>query len=190
MRRTSSSPTCKAIRRRLQRRGRGFHGRLQSDFGGFVLHRFDNRLGLEEFHFADLGIELRLDLALMAEGLLRRRDHGILQSADEDRFVDAFFLTHLFDNSIEILLHIRHSNHARNWTFRLLKWNFPARAVLIERDPLRRDFQQAAEKRAPPANRLTRAHPDSLADKMGEMLGALERRLMPAKILRENKSLR
>src|SRR5262249_6505415 len=73
---------------------------VQRDLGGRVLNRLDDGFGLEELDLADLGIELRLDLALVAEGLLRRRYHRIFQGADENRLVDPLFLAHLLDDPI------------------------------------------------------------------------------------------
>ena len=95
-----------------------FSGLVHSDFHRRILHRFNHSLGLEQFDLPDLGVELCFDLTLVTKGLFGRRDHGIFQSADENGFVDTFFFADLFDNSIEILLHVKRSSRARNSTFR------------------------------------------------------------------------
>jgi hypothetical protein len=73
---------------------------VERDLHGRVLNRLDDGFGLEELDLADLGIELRLDLTLVAEGFLRRRYHRILEGADKDRLVDALFLADLLDDPI------------------------------------------------------------------------------------------
>ena len=87
---------------------------IQSDLYFGVLYGFHHRSGFEQLHLADLRIELRFDLALVAEGFFGRRDHGVFQGTDQYRFVDAFFFAHLFDDAIEILLHVTRSSRARN----------------------------------------------------------------------------
>ncbi len=72
----------------------------QSNLGRLLLNLPDHCLGFEQLDLADLRIELRLDLALVAELLLGRRDHGVFQGAHENRLVDSLFLADLFDNSI------------------------------------------------------------------------------------------
>ena len=92
-------------------------GFLESDLQRRIIDVFHHRFGLKQLDFADLRVELRLDLSLMTESFFRSRDHGVLQSADENCFVDAFFFADLFDDSIEILLHITHSSRVHNWTY-------------------------------------------------------------------------
>src|SRR5499433_2048054 len=94
---------------------------LQGHLHSRILHIFDHSLGLEELYLTDLRIELGLDLPLMTEGFFGRGDHGIFQGIDENRLVDAFFFAHLFNDSIEILLHIKRSNRDRNSTFQSWK---------------------------------------------------------------------
>jgi lipoyl-dependent peroxiredoxin subunit C len=93
-------------------------GFLERDLQRRIVDVFHHRFGLEQLDFADFRVELRLDLSLMTERFFCSRDHGVLQSANENCLVDAFFFADLFDDSIEILLHITHSSRARNSTFR------------------------------------------------------------------------
>ncbi len=74
-------------------------------FGRGVGHFFDNRLDLEQFDFAEFGVEPRLDIAVRAERAPRRRMHHLLDRVDHDRFVDAFFLAYLLDYPVQIDLH-------------------------------------------------------------------------------------
>src|SRR5262249_22581421 len=58
----------------------------QGNLRGFVLDLGNDSFSLEQLHFADLRVELCLDFSLMAELFLRRRNHRVFESADENRF--------------------------------------------------------------------------------------------------------
>ena len=73
---------------------------FQGDLGGLILNLINHRLGFEELDFADFRVKLRLDLALMAEFFLGRRNHGVFEGADQNRLVDSFFFADLFYDSI------------------------------------------------------------------------------------------
>src|SRR5438094_6135794 len=70
-----------------------------------VLDVVDDRLDLEEFHLAQLGVELGLDVLLVTEGLLGRRQHRLLERLDDDVAVDALLLAHLLDDAVQVRLH-------------------------------------------------------------------------------------
>ncbi len=72
----------------------------QGNLRGIVLNLVNDSFGFKELNLADLRIKLRLDLSLVAEFLFGRRDHGILQGADENRLVDSLLLADLFNDSI------------------------------------------------------------------------------------------
>src|SRR5256712_10297205 len=70
-----------------------------------VLDVVDDRLALEEFYLAQLGVELGLDVLLVTEGLLGRRQHRLLERLDDDVAVDALLLAHLLDDAIQVRQH-------------------------------------------------------------------------------------
>src|SRR2546426_7443064 len=70
-----------------------------------VLDVVDDRLALEEFYLAQLGVELGLDVLLVTEGLLGRRHHRLLERLDDDVAVDALLLAHLLDDAIQVRQH-------------------------------------------------------------------------------------
>ena len=95
---SSSSPTSAS--------GSSLRARLgERDLVLGILDLLDDGLDLEQLDLADLGVELRLDLLLVAEGLLGRRQHRLLEGLDDDLAVDALLLAHLLDDAVEIRQH-------------------------------------------------------------------------------------
>src|SRR5437016_4576906 len=70
-----------------------------------VLDVLDHRLDLEQLDLAQLGVELGLDVLLVAEGLLGRRQHRFLERLHDDAAVDALLLAHLLDDAVQVRLH-------------------------------------------------------------------------------------
>src|SRR5205823_15000823 len=70
-----------------------------------VLDGLDDGLDLEQLDFADLGIELGLDVLLQPKGLLGGRQHRVLEGVHDDVPVDALLLAHLFDDAVQIRQH-------------------------------------------------------------------------------------
>src|SRR5881628_515508 len=70
-----------------------------------VLDVLDHHLDLEQLDLAQLGVELRLDVLLVAEGLLGRRQHRLLERLHDDTAVDPFLLAHLLDDAVQIRQH-------------------------------------------------------------------------------------
>src|SRR6266849_22888 len=70
-----------------------------------VLDVLDHRLDLEQLDLAQLGVELGLDVLLVAEGLLGRRQHRLLERLQDDVAVDALLLAHLLDDAIQVRQH-------------------------------------------------------------------------------------
>src|SRR5207244_230119 len=70
-----------------------------------VLDVLDHRLDLEQLDLAQLGVELGLDVLLVAEGLLGRRQHRLLERLHDDAAVDTLLLAHLLDDAVQVRLH-------------------------------------------------------------------------------------
>ena len=70
-----------------------------------IRHLLDDRENLEELNLADLGVVLRFDAHVAADDLFGSGQHRVLHRLHDDRSIDAFLLTDLFDDSRQLLLH-------------------------------------------------------------------------------------
>ena len=75
--------------------------RFEVDLAGGILDLLDDRLDLEQFDLAGLGVELRLDVDVGAVGLLGGRLHRLFDRLDDERAIDAFLFADLVDDPEE-----------------------------------------------------------------------------------------
>src|SRR5881409_2981652 len=70
-----------------------------------VLDVLDHRLDLEQLDLPQVGVELGLDVLLVAERFMGRRQHRFLERLHDDAAVDTLLLAHLLDDAVQVRLH-------------------------------------------------------------------------------------
>ena len=73
---------------------------LKGNLGIWITYLPYDPLGFKKLNLPKLGVKLRLNLPLVTIGLFSGRDHGVFQGTNEDRLINALFLTDLFNDSI------------------------------------------------------------------------------------------